>query len=430
MTNGMVDNNQGNMLVITILPVHFGGGGSIHNIEVLKELNKRVEVEVVPSVTWNLVAAISNDNYKEKLLKVVDEHGLRLAEPVLTLFSQKYKTKYKRLDKSLYGSLLVRELAKLFQGKMYKVVYSQSEFIIDLYLAARIGGLNRGFLTQGLWFTKDFITDMKLELATDYYKPWSFEFWKRMIYRSIFRNSVYHMIKRHKFNFILTVNPKLVEWNGLSRFNDVEIEVVNPGNAYPAHILNRPEERKEQYFVYYGRLVPTKGLFIIPRIVKDVVKEHDDFKLFIFGSFPDETLRRKFFEKIYKLKIEDNIKYLGFLSDEEKFKIIAKAKGFLFPSLVDVHPLSILESLALKTSVITTRLPTLEWLYHGLPAVKLCDNLRCFVQNVKDIWRMEESEYYAMFNDKQKMFLALHSDWKKVAEAETNLLLKFISYRK
>ena len=421
MNKDIVEGNMRDTLVITVLPAHFGGGGLIHNIEILKELNKSLEIEIVPSVTWNLVDAMRDEGYKEKLLEIINKHGLKLAEPVHSLLSRNYRV----LHRLTYGFTLARELVKLFQGKVYKVVYSQSEFVVDLYLAAKIKGLSRGFLTQGLWFTRNFVADMELELATEYYKPWSLDFWKRLIYRSIFRNFTYHMIKRNKFNFILTVNPRLVDWSGLNRFSNVKIEILNPGNAYPVHSLSRPREQKEQYFVYYGRLTPTKGLFLIPRIVKEIAKECDDFKLYIFGSFPDESVKRKFFKNLNLLRIEDNIVYLGFLSEDEKLKVIAKAKAFLFPTLVDTYSLSILESLTLTTAVITTKLPTLEWLYSGLAAVKLCSDLRCFVENAINILRMNENEYYAMFDHKLKEFLELHSDWKKVAESEINALLKF-----
>ena len=417
-----MDNIVRDMIVISALPAHFGGGGGLHDLEVLKELNRKYDIELVPSVTWNLVNALNNEEYKEKLLRIIDMHNFRLAEPVVTLLSQKHKEHYNLF----YGVLLLKDLAKMFKGRMYKVVYSQSEFVTDLYLAAKIRGLKRGFLVQGLWFTKDFISDIKLELMTDYYKPWNPELWKRLFYRSIFRNTVYYLVKRRKFDFVLTVNPKQTEWNGLNRIKNITVEVISPGNAYHRPLSIEPTTRKEQYFVYYGRLVPTKGLFLIPKIVKEVVKECKDFKLYIFGNFSNDSIKNKFLRKIKEFNLEENVKYLGFLSEEDKLKVIGKAKGFLFPSLVDTYSISILESLSLMTAVITFKLHTLEWLYSGIDAVKLCDDLKCFVHNTVKIWRMNETEYSALFDDKVKQFLLLHDDWRKVAESEINLLSKFL----
>jgi glycosyltransferase involved in cell wall biosynthesis len=58
-----------------------------------------------------------------------------------------------------------------------------------------------------------------------------------------------------------------------------------------------------------------------------------------------------------KLNIRDNIIFKGYLTGEGKYRELTKARLFIFPSRVDVLPISILEALALGLAVITWDLP-------------------------------------------------------------------------
>jgi glycosyltransferase involved in cell wall biosynthesis len=56
----------------------------------------------------------------------------------------------------------------------------------------------------------------------------------------------------------------------------------------------------------------------------------------------------------------DPIKYIGYITNEEKFALMANAKSFVFPSIYEGFGLPILEAMSVGTSVITSNTSSLS----------------------------------------------------------------------
>ncbi|MGF1566940.1 MAG: glycosyltransferase family 4 protein [Nodosilinea sp.] len=104
----------------------------------------------------------------------------------------------------------------------------------------------------------------------------------------------------------------------------------------------------ERLFVYQGRLSPEKNVEALLRGWRQA-DMGSQCKLAIVGSGPLEASLKLFYGD------EDDILWLGYLSDEERrISILRAADGFILPSLVEGLSLSLLEAMACGTACIAT----------------------------------------------------------------------------
>ena len=106
-------------------------------------------------------------------------------------------------------------------------------------------------------------------------------------------------------------------------------------------------------FVYVGRLVFYKNLEIIIKASQIVTATYPDYKLVIVGDGPHRTSLENL---IRKNNLEKNILFKGYLSAEEKTKIISESNALLFPSLIEGFGLVILEAFQQKRPVLTSNI--------------------------------------------------------------------------
>lgn len=101
-------------------------------------------------------------------------------------------------------------------------------------------------------------------------------------------------------------------------------------------------ERKE-YYLYHGALEPNKG---VVEVVKSAIKY--GFPLTVSGSGSQLKSVKKLAQGY------PNINILGWVTDEQKYKLFSEAKAFLFPSIEDFGIVA-LESLSLGTPVLALK---------------------------------------------------------------------------
>lgn len=105
------------------------------------------------------------------------------------------------------------------------------------------------------------------------------------------------------------------------------------------------EYEKQDYVLYFGRLSPEKG-------IKNMVKAFNrlkDIRFIIAGGGP--------LEQYVSESIGENTEFVGFKSGEELRRLIAEAKFSFYPSICYENcPLSVLESMALGTPVLASRI--------------------------------------------------------------------------
>lgn len=115
------------------------------------------------------------------------------------------------------------------------------------------------------------------------------------------------------------------------------------------------ETEKENYFAVSSQLIKRKRIDKIIKVFSEYVKEEDSTcKLYIMGEGEERENLEALAEE---LKISNNVIFTGKLPHSELVGILSKAKAMLVYTESDLNMLSIVESLAMATPVVTTCVP-------------------------------------------------------------------------
>ncbi|WP_048816759.1 glycosyltransferase [Caldisphaera lagunensis] len=199
--------------------------------------------------------------------------------------------------------------------------------------------------------------------------------------------------------------------NSMNLNKNIKNYFIYPANAIDPLALSNESYDKENYFVYAGHLDIFKGLYDMPYILKELKNKIDDYIVFV-GHSSNETT--KYINKLKK--IYPKIKFLGFLKNkEELFKIYSKAKGLIYPTHIDGYSLVILESLGVKTPVITYGIPELVYLYRNIKPVRIVNEFD-FKSFANEIIKLSKTDNTRDLFDNTESFIRIHSSWDNVAK--------------
>lgn len=113
----------------------------------------------------------------------------------------------------------------------------------------------------------------------------------------------------------------------------------------------QPIKQTSNQFIYIGRLVFYKNLEVAIKAIHIVKKTHPKIILVIVGGGPH---RKNLEELVNQLDLQDNVKFLGFVSNERKIKLLSESQALVFPSLCEGFGLVILEAFEQKKPVLVS----------------------------------------------------------------------------
>ena len=182
---------------------------------------------------------------------------------------------------------------------------------------------------------------------------------------------IWHELAKH--NNILRKIPSLIWYNIISRIFFKNTRIVarsknaldfirkycnNVSVVYIDHGVNLdefiPNKNKDNYFVVISQLIPRKHIDGIIEIFANYLKLCPKFKLFIIGEGIEEGNLKNL---VKDMKLTDNIIFLGKKTHEDMIPILSKAKALLINTEKDNSMLSIVESIATLTPIVTTNIP-------------------------------------------------------------------------
>ena len=105
-------------------------------------------------------------------------------------------------------------------------------------------------------------------------------------------------------------------------------------------------EEEGEFILNLGRMVSTKGLRYLVEAMRDV-----DYKLIMCGKGPEA---KKISKLIRKYDLEDRIEMRGWVSEEEKLKLMSTCKFFVMPSIYEAYGLAALEALSYGKPIVCT----------------------------------------------------------------------------
>ncbi len=128
-------------------------------------------------------------------------------------------------------------------------------------------------------------------------------------------------------------------------------ELPEEYNEFFQRKINENGKTKEETFnfINVGRLTRQKGHWFLIRSFRQVVDEYPNARLFILG---EGDLRSKLEDLIRELDLGENVFLLG--DQENVFPFLANSDCFVFSSLWEGLPLSLIEALTVNLPVIST----------------------------------------------------------------------------
>ncbi|MEO1033014.1 MAG: glycosyltransferase family 4 protein [Bacteroidota bacterium] len=111
---------------------------------------------------------------------------------------------------------------------------------------------------------------------------------------------------------------------------------------------------KNLKFLYIGRLSEPKGVLDIIEAFKIIKEKNIDLSIDLYGHFSSKDIEEQIITLIDKYQLENTVRVNGFISGEDKYKILSESDVFVFPSYHEGCPNSVIEALAASLFIIAT----------------------------------------------------------------------------
>jgi glycosyltransferase involved in cell wall biosynthesis len=144
----------------------------------------------------------------------------------------------------------------------------------------------------------------------------------------------------------------------LNKSHRLNIAIIHNGvdlaeySSYISPPSNSGTNCYNKYIVYIGRLVYYKNLNVVIRAFAAVTKQIPDAKLIVIG----DGIKRNDWEKLASdLGLSQNIKFLGYVRQDEKLRILSRTSALVLPSLYEGFGMVLIEAFAMKKPVLVAK---------------------------------------------------------------------------
>lgn len=194
----------------------------------------------------------------------------------------------------------------------------------------------------------------KNALIRDYF---AFIIAKKILRKSVFLHihGGYHLMQSLPRNtFLYNVTKKMlhgsdlrlvlssIEDNRINEDYDIRCTILPNAIPSPATLESKTFESKLK-LIYLGRIVRSKGIFVLLEALAELGSDLDNFEFNIYGAGADKD---EFLEKIKDIK-NLNYKYWGVIKGQDKLDVLKQSHIFLLPSLSSEGlPMALLEAMS------------------------------------------------------------------------------------
>jgi len=393
-------------------PSIFAGGGELRSYNVIKYLSKKAKITVVPPLS-----ALCGKNVEE-IIKDIKSLNVEVPDKIEEL-AKKCKSYPKnplsivKMEREYYSNFVE-------EAKTSDVIFSDHT---SYSLVSAISLLKEKSNVKSVTVLQESGLKSVYNLRTMIRLRGFNALTLLKYFRNLYGNMIFKKYSKD-LDFLLGVSKASIDEFkelGLVR-KETPWKVLKPANAFERELLSYSTLDKDDYSVFFARLIPEKGIFELPRIWKRVRERIPDAKLVVVGKFYNEKVKRKFLQMAKDVGIE----YRGYLPREELIKTVAKARLFVYPTHFDAFSLTVLESLALKTPVVTYDIPAIREIFGKIKAVKFVKefDVSDMANKIVEVYNLKE--YDDLFDEEYKSFIGFYSSWEKVTEAEYNALKELL----
>ncbi len=134
----------------------------------------------------------------------------------------------------------------------------------------------------------------------------------------------------------------------------IKIKIETIPNGIVTKLYKRKRTKNRKYTILHvGRLCKEKNIDILIKAYKKIVNKMPNSQLLILSKGPYETILKSL---VKKLGMEKYIKFLGYVSEEEKIKLYNSSDLFVIPSTTDTQGIVTIEAMASGTPVIAANI--------------------------------------------------------------------------
>lgn len=206
-----------------------------------------------------------------------------------------------------------------------------------------------------------------------------------------------------------TKNDIIKEYN----VNEDKIKVIYNGFDMPREEINKNESKKyienkygiKNYIFMMGIHYDYKNLHSVIKAF-NLMKDKIDNDIVIAGGY-----KNSYGQKLKKLvrdnKLEARVKFLGYVSDEDKHKLYQSAKLFIYPSKYEGFGLPVLEAMGNHTIVACSNTSSLPEIVGDAAFMFNPNSLEEIQQTIYNILSLNDNEYRAYIDkglEQAKMF--------------------------
>lgn len=152
-------------------------------------------------------------------------------------------------------------------------------------------------------------------------------------------NNYFRLYKNIPF---LTISPSTKEDLIQVGLKPDVVTVLPMGISVPKNIPNLKKE-KTPTIIFVGRLLKAKGIEDAIEVCKQLKSSFPQIKLWVVGRGED-AYEKEIKNKVKKLDLLENVKFYGFLSQSDKFKMMQRAQVLITPSVKEGFGLTVPEA--------------------------------------------------------------------------------------
>ncbi len=137
------------------------------------------------------------------------------------------------------------------------------------------------------------------------------------------------------FKNTINTNESMVLYNGVKSYYDIDSLPVN---------------NRKNIILFLGRLDKKKGIYDLLYSFQEVIVNVPDAILKICGDGEIEKCK----QLAKQLNIANNVHFLGWVDEEEKYQLLNQAKIYILPSYFEGLPMGMLEAMSAGIGIIAT----------------------------------------------------------------------------
>ena len=178
--------------------------------------------------------------------------------------------------------------------------------------------------------------------------------WKVGIYVKLLKKSIL------RANKIITVSQfSAQEIENIFNIPAKSISVIYNSSSKLA-VKHSDFEEQEKYIFYEGGLDIRKNVPQLIEAFRIIAPKFPELQLYIAGNYFESPLIPDISALIAQYNLEDRVKLLGYISDEDMIKYIQQAEILVYPSLYEGFGIPIIEGWSLGTPVITSNIGAMK----------------------------------------------------------------------